>query len=46
LPSGLYAIVPLPPSSVRSRKPVKASLIRGGTLVELVVAVSERPAAS
>ena len=27
-------------------KPVKASIIRGGTLVELVVAVSERPAAS
>jgi len=33
-------------SGERIGKPVKASLIRGGTLVELVVAVSERPAAS
>lgn len=33
-------------SGDRIGKPIKASLIRGGTLVELVVAVSERPAAS
>ena len=33
-------------SGERIGKPVKASIIRGGTLVELVVAVSERPAAS
>ena len=33
-------------SGERIGKPVKVSLIRGGTLVELVVAVSERPAAS
>jgi S1-C subfamily serine protease len=33
-------------SGERIGKPVKASLIRGGTLVELVVAVSERHAAS